>query len=512
MASSIHFKVNPDKCWNLSSSPQSLSLLPFKHFYPSDPVSWLGVPITPSAIPLSFAKTSEEALSLIDKCTRLSSQSYLILLKYCILPRFTFLLRHSTIDPSLLHAFDLSVRSITLKKFSLPLSVDPEVLFLPTSQRGLGIFSTEILAPLAYCACTTAAVFYSRNIISDSLWALLLNTFPLVTHLSSIHQSLDINIDTNARNFYVDNRLLLPVKLQHFLYCQSTSKIALNFRSKLPPLNLSCLTSSSFSIFSINRLHKSHILPDEIFNFALHLIFALPPDNYTRNILRLDLCPFCHSSLSPFHSLLCKHNNGCFTINHNQICAYLSKLLSSVGGIFHRREIRLQSNPHPIQPDIILSSPFLPSTQPTFLDISVINPFSSSYLNRSAQGTLTQLRETSKFNKYRPLMSLNPDAIFLPLCVSSLGEPGPILINFLAAITKLSRVNHNPQSLPFILNSITAILFRNLYQRFSLWSSQLSAHLEASRQTFLTQALQYRLPFNNILPSASHSLPQNSSQ
>ena len=189
----------------------------------------------------------------------------------------------------------------------------------------------------------------------------------------------------------------------------------------------------------------------------------------------------------------------------------MSKLLSSVGGIFQSREIRLQSNPHPIQPDIILSSPFLPSTQPTFLDISVINPFSSSYLNRSTQGTLTQLRETSKFNKYRPLMSLNPDAIFLPLCVSSLGEPGPILINFLASITKLSRVNHNPQSLPFILNSITAILFRNLYQRFSLWSSQLSAHLEASRQISLTQALQYRLPFNNILPSASHSLPQNSS-
>ena len=276
-----------------------------------DPIIWLGVPLSPSALTFLTEKTTLRAISLTKSCAHLSSQAFLILLKSCVISRFTFLLCHSNFyDTSPLVSFDEQIRNITLQKFSLSQQLHPLFLYLPTQFKGMGISSSVELAIRLFVRWFHLQFWRAYQLMS---------------------LNIDIRFLTYLQEYYNNTSFLSTIlPTPSFPILLNFNILCIIFGLRTPQMHfLLCKEPPIYNIFCIKTSHR---LSDEAFNFSLLIKTGLIPDVTFNQILNITICP---SPFTPGHLYFAKAPNlsdNAIRI-HNEVSLLFSKLLSRIGGI-----------------------------------------------------------------------------------------------------------------------------------------------------------------------------------
>ena len=385
----------------------------------------------------------------------LHHQEVFLLLRYCMLPKLTHLMR--TVRPHWLHTttqqFDQLIINIINQRLSIPNSSTPNlpyqtILSLPIRLGGFGLRSTTTTSPFAYWSSIAACMStiqqrpqpISSTLVASSnssnLTPQLLSSLQFChrhhpesnesnEHPSDSKQPID-NINTVDNKDKIIHQLHqnyndTPHHLQHLLTITHDNAQHQHFISNATPILKAILHSTansppSSAFLTTFPTEPRYEINDIAFIQAARLRLGLSPHPPLDDIQQ---CSCGKEIIDPWHFLSCTHlKRTAITNRHNVIVNLIASFVRDCGGIalVEPAALSKQSSKHP-DIDIVIG------TRHIYVDVTIRHPLAPSKLHSASThpNSILQSAERDKHKKYDTLAHQN-HASFIPFVVDTFGH------------------------------------------------------------------------------------------
>ena len=429
----------------------------------------------PAARQELLLELSSQQRALLEACKRhdlLSNQAALALIRCCLAPSLSYLLRvtpPSRMKP-LARQHDELVRGAVARRLGI-ISELPEdavtQLHLPVREGGLGIPSAEAISRFAWFSSVASSAKYILQVAPMTEAEERDSQHPFLTELrhvladirallgNAISDALTSRLpppgDAAILHYYAGNEQK-AYKLQHLLCKTYYKALGIQMRLKAqeqkdnPTLaRLHAVTApKSGLVFTTLPVSKALKVPDDAYQFAACMRLGLVRSAYPLPAA----CTLCGEDmqLDPLHYLSCRFlKEEVRALRHDPLCLALKNWSARLGG-YCVLEPRNREVPGSKRYDgrVVIGRKRLA------FDVSIIHPLAKSHLQEAAKGPLgaAKKRETEKENKHQPQQQGQQQGArngvdFYPFVLESYGGLGDKAARFLKELLDASRQVHH---------------------------------------------------------------------